>query len=72
MLSPYFFGCHNVKSMIHRSHGIQMNDMNNVMCFINYDMCFVKYVMCCLQKDKFEIACYTHGMTFQIIICQVH
>ena len=67
-----FLGSLNVKSMIHRSHGIRMNDINNVMCYMNYDMCYVKYVMYCLQKDKFDDACYTHGMNFQIQIWQVH
>ena len=33
-----FLGCLNVKSMIPRSPGIQMNDMNNIMCFMNCDM----------------------------------
>ena len=31
----------NVKSMIPRSRGIRMSDMNNVMCYMNYDMCYV-------------------------------
>ena len=40
-----FLGSLNVKSMIPRYHGILMNDMNNVMCYMNYDMFYVKYVM---------------------------
>ena len=36
-----FLGSLNVKSMILCSHGIRMNDMNNVMCYMNYDMCYV-------------------------------
>ena len=36
-----YLGSLNVKSMIPRSHGIQMNDMNKVMCYMNYDMRFV-------------------------------
>ena len=66
-----FLGSLNVKSMIPRSLGIRMNDMNNVMCYMNYDMFYVKYVMCCLQNNKFDNACYTHRMTFQIHILQV-
>ena len=30
-----FLGSLNVMSMIPRSHGIRMNDMNNVMCYRN-------------------------------------
>ena len=30
------------------------------------------YDMCCLQNDKFDDACYTHGMTFLIQIWKVH
>ena len=33
-VEPSFLGCHNVKSMIPRSHGIRMNDMNNMLCVI--------------------------------------
>ena len=44
-VEPSFLGSLNVKFMIPRSHGIRMNDMNNVMCYMNYDMCYVKYVM---------------------------
>ena len=40
-VEPSFLGSLNVKSMIPRSHGIRMNDMNNVMCYMNYDMCYV-------------------------------
>ena len=38
---PSFLESLNVKSMIPRSHGIRMNDMNNIMCYMNYDMCYV-------------------------------
>ena len=31
----------NVKYIIPRSHDISMNDMNNVMCYRNYDVCYV-------------------------------
>ena len=44
-VEPSFLGSLNVKSMIPRSHGIRMNDMNNVMCYMNYDMCYV-YAVC--------------------------
>ena len=71
-VDPSFLVSLNVKSMIPRSHGIRMNDMNNVKCYMNYDMCYVKYVMCCLKYDKFDDSCYTHGMTFQIKMWQVH
>ena len=64
-VEPLFLVSLNVKSMIPRSHGIWMNDMKDVMCYMQYDMC-------CLQNDKFDDACYTHGMTFQIQIWQVH
>ena len=62
----------NEKSMIPLSHGIRMNDMNNVMWYMNYYMCYVKYAMCCLKNNKFDDAIYTHGMTSQIKIRQVH
>ena len=62
-VEPSFLGGLSVNSMITRSHGIRMNDMNNVICYMNYDMSYVKYVMCCLHNDKFDDACYTHGMT---------
>ena len=47
-VDPSFLVSLNVKSMIPRSHGIRMNDMNNVMCYMNYDMCYVYNVMCCV------------------------
>ena len=40
-VEPSFLGSLNVKSMIPRSHGIRINDLNNVMCYMNYDMCYV-------------------------------
>ena len=36
-VEPSFLGSLNVKFMIPRSHEILMNDMNNVMCYVNYD-----------------------------------
>ena len=36
-----FLGSLNVNSMIPRSHGILMNHMKNIMCYMNYDMCYV-------------------------------
>ena len=44
-VGPSLLGSLNVKSMIPRSHGIQMNDLNNVMCYMNYDMCYVYVVL---------------------------
>ena len=40
-VEPSFLGSLKVKSMIPRSHGIRMNYMNNVVCYMNYDMCYV-------------------------------
>ena len=42
-VEPSFVGTLNVNSMILRSHGILMNDMNN-------DMCYVYAVVCCVQN----------------------
>ena len=67
-----FLGSLNVKYMILRSHGIQMNDMNNVMCYMNYDMCYVYDVVCCVQNVKYDDACYSHGITFLIQIWKAH
>ena len=71
-VEPSFLGSLNVNSMIPRSHGIQMNDMKNVMCYRNYDMCYVYAVMCCVQNVKYDDACYSHGITFLIQICKAH
>ena len=67
-VEPSFFGSLNVKSMIPRSHGIRTNDMQNAMCYMQYVMCYVQDVMCCVQYDKYDDACYSHGMTFPIQI----
>ena len=67
-VEPPFLGSLNVKSMIPRSHGIRINDMNNVMCYMNYDMCYVYVVVCCVQNVKYDDACYSHGITFLIQI----
>ena len=48
-VEPSILGSLNVKSMIPISHGIRINDMNNVMCYMNYDMCYVYAVVCCVQ-----------------------
>ena len=58
-VEPSFLGSLNVKSRIPRSHGIQMNDMKNVMCYRNYDMCYVYAVVCCVQNVKYDDACYS-------------
>ena len=52
-VEPSFSVSVNVKSIIPRSHGIRMNDMNNVMSYRNYDMCYVYDVVCktlCMMK----------------------
>ena len=71
-VEPSFLGSLNVKSMIRRSHGIGMNDMNNVMCYMNYDMCYVYGVVNCVQNVMYDGACYSHGITFLIQIWKVH
>ena len=44
---PSFLGSLNVMSMILTSQGIGMNDMNNIMCYRDYDFFYVYfYVMC--------------------------
>ena len=58
--------------MIQMSNGIQMSNMNNVMCYRNYDMCHVYTVVCCVQNDKYDDACYYHGITFLIQILKAH
>ena len=65
-VEPLFLGSLNVMSMIPRYHGMLMNDMNNVMCYMNYDMCYVYAVVCCVQNVKYDDACYSHGITFLI------
>ena len=67
-----FLGSLDVKSMIPRSHGIWTINMKNVMCYMQYIMCYVQDVMCYVQYDKFDDACYSHGMTFLIWNSQVH
>ena len=71
-IEPSFFGSLNVKSMIPRSHGIKMNDMNNVMCYRNYDMCFLYAIVCCVQNVKYDDACYSHRITFLIQVLKAH
>ena len=66
-----FLGILHVKSMISWSQGIQMNDMKNVMFYIQYVICYVLDVMCCVQYDKYDDTCYFHGMTFLIQIWKV-
>ena len=57
-VEPSLLGCLNVKSKIPWSHGIQRNDMNNVMCYMN---CYMWYVLC-------EIFC----VVFKIISLMMH
>ena len=40
-VEPSFWGCLDVKSMIPRSHGIRMNDMKEVMCYMQYAKCYM-------------------------------
>ena len=49
-VEPSFLEILNVKSMILCSHGIRMNDMNNVMCYMNCDMFYVYIVVCLCAK----------------------
>ena len=61
-------GSLSVKSMIPRSHGIWLNDMDNIICYMNYDMCFVYDVVSYVQNVKYDGACYSHGITLLIQI----
>ena len=54
-VEPSFLGSLNVKSMIPRSHGIWMNDMKDVMCYMQNDMCYQQDVMCYIQNDMFYV-----------------
>ena len=65
-VEPSFLESLDVKSMIPMSHGIWTNDMQNAMCYMQYVMCYVQDVMCCVQYDKYDDACYSHGMTYLI------
>ena len=47
-------------------------DMKNVMCYLPYIMCYVLEVMFCVKYDKYDDACYSHGMTFLIQIRKAH
>ena len=67
-----FLGSLNVKCMIPRSHGIRMNDMNNIMCYMNYDILYVYAVVCYVQTVKYEDTCYSHGITLLIQILKAH
>ena len=71
-VEPSFLGSPNVKYMVTRSHVIPMNNMNNVMCYYNYDMCYVYDVVCCVQNVKYDDACYSHGINFLIQIWKDH
>ena len=56
-VEPLFLGSLNVMSMIPMFHGIRMNDMNNVICYMIYDMCYVYAVMCYVENVKYDNAC---------------
>ena len=45
-VEPLFLGSLNVQSMIPMSHGILMNDMKNVMCYMQCVMCYVLCARC--------------------------
>ena len=49
-------------------HGLMKYEKNDM----NYVIWYLQYVLCCLQNDKYDDACYSHGMTFLIRIWQVH
>ena len=40
--------------------------MQYVMWYTQYGMFNVQDVMCCVQYDKYDDACYSHGMTLLI------
>ena len=65
-VEPSFLGSPDVNSMIPRYHGKWTNYMKNVMCYMQYVMFYMQDVMCCVQYDKYDDACYSHGMTFLI------
>ena len=67
-VEPLFLGSLNVMSMIPRYHGMLMNDMNNVMCYMNYDTFYVYAIVCSLQNYKYDNACYSSGISFLIKI----
>ena len=53
-VEPSFLRSLNVKYMIPRSHAIRMNDMNNIMCYMNYDMCYVYAVVYYVKNVKYD------------------
>ena len=67
-IEPLFLGSLNVKFMIPSSYGIRINDMNNVMCYMNYDMFYVYDVVCCVKNVEYDDACYSPCITFLIKI----
>ena len=67
-VEPSFMGSLNVKSMIPRIQGIQMNEMNSVMYYMNCDMFYVYVVLCCVQNIKYDDAYFSYGITFLIQI----
>ena len=71
-IEPSFLGSLNVKSVIPRSQGILKNDINNVMCYMNYHMCYVYVVVCCVQNVKYDDASYSHGINFLIHVWKPH
>ena len=71
-VEPSFLESLDVKSMIPMSHGIWTNDMQIAMCYMQYVMCYVQNVIWCVQHDKYDDACYSHGMALLMQIRKVH
>ena len=71
-VEPSLLGSLNVKSMIPRSYVIKINDMNNIMCYMNYDMCYVYTIMYCVQNVKYDGACYYHRVSLLIQILEAY
>ena len=71
-VEPSFLGCFNVKSIIPRSHGIRINDMNKVMCYRTYDTLYVYAVLCYVQNIHYDYVYYSHGIVYLIQILKDH
>ena len=86
-VEPSFLGCLNVKSMIPRSHGIWINDIKKVMCYMQNVLYAIWYVLCvnvkCCVKmwnvwwcilfswHNFSIPNLESSLTFQIQILKL-
>ena len=78
-IEPSFLWCIDLNSMIPRSHGIRMNDIEEVMCYIQNMLYTIWYVlclnvMCCVKMWKvwrcmlFSIV-QIHWLNFQKSCC---